>query len=303
MEQKEFIVPPETPNFRLDYFLAQELETVLSRTKIKQLIDGGFVQLNGAAAKAHSRVKSGDQISVRFELKREEPLGAEDIPVEIVHEDEDIIVVNKRAGMVVHPGCGNPKGTLVNALLHHTKFLSVLGDPIRPGIIHRLDKDTSGLIVIAKNDLAHRLIADQFKRHEVDKRYWVVVKGVVQHDEMRSDEPLGRSIMHRKKVTVRSDGGKPSVTHFRVLKRFKNTTLLEARPETGRTHQIRVHLRNLGYPVLGDSVYGVAWPHIERQALHAKELGFIHPKSKKKLLFRSELPDDMALLLTRLEKD
>ena len=302
MEEKEFIVAPETPNFRLDYFLAKELETVFSRTKIKQLIDGGMVQLNGAVAKARSRIKPKDRIFVRFELKMEEPVGAEEIPVEIIHEDDDIIVVNKRAGMVVHPGCGNPKGTLVNALLHHTKSLSVLGDRVRPGIVHRLDKDTSGLIVIAKNDLAHRLLGDQFKRHEVDKRYWVVVKGNVQHDELRSDEPLGRSRANRKKVVVRHHDGKPSITHFRVLKRFKKATLLEARPQTGRTHQIRVHLKNLGYPVLGDSVYGVAWPGVERQALHAKELGFIHPKTKKKMHFKSELPNDMALLLKQLEK-
>ncbi|OGW85745.1 MAG: hypothetical protein A2987_05620 [Omnitrophica bacterium RIFCSPLOWO2_01_FULL_45_10] len=301
MERKEITVPPETPAFRLDYFLAKELKTVFSRTKIKQLIDGGMVELNGAIAKAHSRVKPGDRISVRFELKADEPVGAEEIPIEIVYEDEDIIVVNKRAGMVVHPGCGNPKGTLVNALLHHTKSLSVLSDRVRPGIVHRLDKDTSGLLVIAQNDLAHRLLADQFKYHQVDKRYWVVVKGIVQHDELRSDEPLGRSRANRKKVVIRHHGGKPSVTHFRVLKRFKGATLLEARPQTGRTHQIRVHLRNLGYPVLGDSVYGVASPHINRQALHAKELGFTHPKTKKKLVFKSDLPDDMASLLKYLE--
>jgi 23S rRNA pseudouridine1911/1915/1917 synthase len=303
MEQREFVVPPEAPNYRLDYFLAKELETVFSRTKIKQLIDGGLVELNGALARAPSRVKPGDHILVRFELKREEPLGAEDIPVEIVHEDDDIIVVNKRAGMVVHPGCGNLRGTLVNALLHHTKSLSILGDRVRPGIVHRLDKDTSGLMVIAKNDFAHRILGDDFKHHRVDKRYWVVVKGLVQHDEMKSDEPLGRSTANRKKVVIRLRDGKPSITHFRVLKRFKKTTLLEARPETGRTHQIRVHLKNLGYPVLGDSVYGVAWPHIDRQALHAKELGFVHPKTKKKLHFKSDLPDDMASLLKLLENN
>lgn len=302
MEQREFTVLPETPNYRLDYFLAKELETVFSRTKIKQLIDGGMVQLNGVPAKADLRLKPGDHILIRFELKMEEPVGAEDIPVEIVYEDEDIIVVNKRAGMVVHPGCGNPKGTLVNALLHHTKSLSVLGDRVRPGIVHRLDKDTSGLMVIAKNDPSHKFLGEQFKQHKVDKRYWVVVKGVVQHDEMRSDEPLGRSTSNRKKVIVRVHDGKPSITHFRVLKRFKNSTLLEARPQTGRTHQIRVHLRTLGYPVVGDLVYGVDSPYIKRQALHAKELGFAHPKTKKKLRFKSELPDDMTALLKALEK-
>ena len=303
METKEFVVLPDSPDYRLDFFLAKELETVFSRMKIKQLIEEGKVQLNGVSAKARVRIKPGDRISVCLELKMEEPAGAESIPIEITYEDEDVIVVNKRAGMVVHPGCGNPKGTLVNALLHHTKSLSVLGDPVRPGIVHRLDKDTSGLMVIAKNDLTHRILGEDFKHHRIDKRYWVLVKGVVQHDEMRSDEPLGRSRSNRKKVIVKRHDGKPSITHFRVLKRFKKATLLEARPQTGRTHQIRVHLKNLGYPVLGDSVYGAAWPHADRQALHAKELGFIHPKTKKKLHFKSDLPPDMALLLKQLEKD
>ena len=301
MEEKQLIVPPEIGNVRLDYFLAKELTEFFSRTKIKQLIEEGKITLNDRAVKPHTQVMSGDKISIVYESEVPECTRAESIPVDIVHEDEDIIVVNKPPGMVVHPGCGNPSGTLVNALLHYTKLLSSVGDRVRPGIVHRLDKDTSGLLVIAKNDFAHRLLANQFKHHDIDRRYWVFVKGVVQHDEMRSDEPLGRSVMNRKRVIVKPDDGKPSITNFRVLKRFQNATLVEAKPETGRTHQIRVHLRVLGYPVLGDLVYGVASAFINRQALHAKELGFTHPRTKKKLFFTSNLPPDMELLLKELQ--
>ena len=301
MEEKQLTVPPEIGNVRLDYFLAKELTELFSRTKIKQLIEEGKIKLNDRAVKPHTQIMPGDKISIVYESEAPEFTRAESIPIDIVYEDEDIIVVNKPPGMVVHPGCGNPNGTLVNALLHHTKSLSSVGDRVRPGIVHRLDKDTSGLLAIAKNDLAHRLLANQFKSHDIDRRYWVFVKGVVQHDEMRSNEPLGRSVMNRKKVIVKPDDGKPSITNFHVLKRFQNATLVEARPETGRTHQIRVHLRVLCYPVLGDLVYGVASAFINRQALHAKELGFLHPRTKKKLFFTSNLPPDMELLLQKLQ--
>ena len=301
MTTKEIVVPPEISNVRIDIFLAKELAENLSRTRIKQLIEEGQIRIKGrTSVKPHTLVMAGDEILVDYEAKSGEMERAEHIPLDIVYEDEDVIVVNKPVGMVVHPACGNPSGTLVNALLYHTKSLSAVGNQVRPGIVHRLDKDTSGLLVIAKNDQAHRNLAAQFKRHEIDRRYWVVVKGVVQHDEMRSDEPLGRSVMNRKRVVIKPDDGKPAATLFRVLKRFRNATLLEARPETGRTHQIRVHLRALGYPVLGDLVYGVISPHIGRQALHAKELGFIHPRTKEKLFFSSEIPSDMESLLSEL---
>ena len=301
METKQLIVPLETPNVRLDYFLAQALVETFSRTKLKQLIEEGKVRLNHKPAKPHTRIMPGDQISIDYHEEPQDLNRAESIPIDVVYEDEDLLVVNKPAGMVVHPGCGNLKGTLVNALLYHTQSLSSIGDAVRPGIVHRLDKDTSGLLVIAKNDSAHRLLADQFKFHKIDRRYWAIVKGVVQHDEMRASDPLGRSLMNRKKVVVREDGGKPSITNIRVLKRFSKATLVEARPETGRTHQIRVHLRTLGYPIFGDTVYGVASPLIHRQALHAKELGFIHPKTKEKIFFSSDLPQDMQAALKQLE--
>ncbi|MBI1978305.1 MAG: RluA family pseudouridine synthase [Candidatus Omnitrophica bacterium] len=302
MEKKVYIVPPETASVRLDQYLAKELTELFSRTKIKELIEAGKVTLNERAVKPHTQINPGDQIQLDYEPEPVELTRAEDIPIDVVYEDEDILVVNKPPGMVVHPGAGNPKGTLVNALLHHSKSLSSLGDAIRPGIVHRLDKDTSGIMVIAKNDSAHRFLGEQFKKHHVNRCYWVVVKGVVQHDEMRSEEPLGRSLTNRKKVVIRADIGKHSITNFRVLKRYENATLVEARPETGRTHQIRVHLRALGYPVFGDLVYGVISPFIERQALHAKELGFTHPRTKKKVLFTSDLPQDMKFLLEHLTK-
>lgn len=301
MEKMQLTVPFETEHLRLDFFLAKELAAIFSRTKVKQLIDGGRVLLNGKVIKPHTKILPGDQIELSYDKEPADLLRAESIPIDVVHEDEDIIVVNKPAGMVVHPGCGNLKGTLVNALLHHTNSLSTTGDPVRPGIVHRLDKDTSGILVIAKNDIAHRFLGNLFKRHEVDRTYWVVVGGVVQHEEMRCTEPLGKSAMNRKKVIVKHDDGKHAITNFKVLKRYEKATLLEARPETGRTHQIRVHLKTLGYPVLGDSVYGMATPWVSRQALHAKELGFLHPKSKKKVLFTSDLPPDMKSLLKHLE--
>ncbi len=301
MEKIQLVVPPETQSLRLDFYLAKELAANFSRTKLKQLIDSGAIVLNGKAVKAHTKIVPGDQINMAYEKEPANLLRAESIPIDVVHEDEDIIVVNKPAGMVVHPACGNPNGTLVNALLHHTNALSTAGDSVRPGIVHRLDKDTSGILVIAKNDNAHRFLGNLFKKHQVSRQYWVVVSGIVQHEEMRCTEPLGKSLMNRKKVIVRPDDGKPSITNFKVLKRYSKATLLEARPETGRTHQIRVHLRTLGYPVLGDSVYGVSSPWIGRQALHAKGLGFLHPKTKKPVFFDSEIPADMKSLLKHLE--
>ncbi len=300
MVQKEILIPPNTPEARLDYFLARELAEGFSRTKIKQLIDGGRILLNGKEAKPHTKIAPGDKISISFTPQPDTSTRAENIPLDIVYEDEDLMVVNKPVGMVVHPACGNPSGTLVNALLHHSKALSSVGGMIRPGIVHRLDKDTSGLLVVAKNDNTHRLLGEQFKHHKITRVYWAAVKGVVQHDEMRSKEPLGRSPQNRKKVVVQEEGGRPSATNFKVLKRYEKATLLEARPETGRTHQIRVHLRALGYPVLGDMVYGVSSQWINRQALHAKQLGFTHPRTKEKLVFDSDLPEDMQNLLKHL---
>ncbi len=301
MEEKILVVPPEARGLRIDLFLAKQLAILFSRNQVKALITSGAARLNGKKTKPDVRLSEGDEIVVRYEISSGPHVRAENIPIEVVYEDEDVIVVNKPAGMVVHPACGNPNGTLVNALLHHSKSLSKGGDPARPGIVHRLDKDTSGLMVVCKNDRAHTILSRQFMKHQIERVYWVVVSGVVQHEEMRAKDSLGRSETNRKKVVVKQEGGKPAVTNFRVLKRFSNATLLEAKPETGRTHQIRVHLQALGYPVLGDLMYGVHSDGIDRQALHAKELGFTHPTKLKKTHFDSMLPPDMKLLLKRLE--
>ncbi len=301
MALQTFHINKENVGRRLDAFLAGQLADQFSRTQIKSFIVSGKVTVNGEVQKKPKFMLYENQTVVtNFEPVAIDQVRAEDIPIEVVFEDEDILVVNKPAGMVVHPACGHLSGTLVNALLHHVKTLSKVGGEIRAGIIHRLDKNTSGLLVVAKNDEAHGFLAREFKHHRVRKIYWAVVKGVVQHDEMHSEEPLGRSDGDRRKVVVKPEGGRESRTHFKVLKRFKTATLVEARPETGRTHQIRVHLKHLHYPVLGDQDYGVASPLIHRQALHSKTVSFVHPRSQKKLSFDSDLPKDMKELLKSL---
>ena len=286
---------------RLDLFLARKMPSHFSRTRIKDLIVRGAVRVNDKTVKPHYLVREGDHVRLEAVEKDNRDTREEAIPLTILHEDADIVVVDKPAGMVVHPACGHYEHTLVNALLYHTRGeLSAMGGPVRPGIVHRLDKQTSGVLVVAKNDFAHRFIAKQFKSHKVVKVYEAFVKGVVQHDELKCDEPVGRAFLNRKKVIVKPSGGKQALTYFRVIERFHQATRLEALPATGRTHQIRVHLAHLGHPVLGDAVYGGASPWIERHALHAKVLELIHPHSKEKMRFTSELPEDMKQLLMAL---
>ncbi len=297
----EFVVEPLEAEQRLDVFLAEKMSHQHSRAHLQKMIKNGGVLVDGKNMTPHYPVKAGERIRVEKLDTPVEDLSAEEIPLDIVYEDQDCLVVNKAAGMVVHPAHGNPRHTLVNALLFHVQALGNSEDKIRPGIVHRLDKDTSGLLVVAKNDYAHAKLALQFKEHTIDRVYNAIVRGVVQHDEGVCEEPVGRAFLNRKKVVIRPSGGKDAVTFFRVLKRFPNATWVEIRPKTGRTHQIRVHLAHMGHPVLGDVLYGVPFPPIKRQALHALSLGFEQPRTKKWIHLTSELPEDMQGLLRFLE--
>lgn len=297
----EFVVDGMEAEQRLDVFLAEKMSLQHSRSHLKKMIKNGGVLVNGKEVTPHYLVKEGEKIRVEKLDLPVENIPAEAIPLEIVYEDDDCLVVNKPAGMVVHPAHGNPRHTLVNALLFHVQSLGDAENKVRPGIVHRLDKDTSGLLVVAKNDYAHDKLARQFKDHSIDRVYNAIVRGVVQHDEGVCEEPVGRAFLNRKKVIVRPSGGKDAVTFFRVLKRFPNATFVEIRPQTGRTHQIRVHFAHMGHPVLGDALYGVQFPPIKRQALHALTLGFEQPRTKKWIQLSSELPEDMQGLLRFLE--
>jgi len=288
---------------RLDAYLSRLPEQEISRSQIKKMIDDGSVLVNERRVPPHYQVKEGDIVQMEITVQKMEGLRAEDIPLEIIYEDEDVIVINKAVGMVVHPAHGNPHHTLVNALLYHTEHLSGIGDPVRPGIVHRLDKDTSGVLVVAKNNIAHAHLAKQFRLHTIDRTYFAFVRGIVQHEEGLVEEPVGRAFLSRKKIVIKPSGGKDAATLYRVLKRFRNATWLEIRPRTGRTHQIRVHMAHLGHPILGDSLYGIPSQWISRQALHAHALAFDHPKTKKRMSFQSPLPQDLQVLLGHLESE
>ena len=301
LSTKDFSVDQQDEGLRLDIYLARILSDKYSRSQIKKLIEDEEVKVNGKATSAHYRVKPNDHIELEIHERRADETRAEDIPIKILHEDEDIIVVDKPAGMVVHPAYGNLRHTLVNALLFHAKGLSTLNGKVRPGIVHRLDKDTSGIMVVAKHDQAHAWVAKQFKNQTVERKYRVAVRGIMQHDEGVCEEPIGRAFLNRKKVIVKPSGGKEATTYFTVLERYRNASLLEVRPHTGRTHQIRVHMRCLGHPVLGDGLYGVASPGISRQAVHAYSLGFTHPGSKEKVSYQADLPHDFKELIDYLK--
>ena len=297
MEKYEFQVETAWKG-RLDQFLVERFPKPVSRSRLKSLFDQGKVWMDGRLAKPHQPVKEDSHIVVEW-LPAEVPkIRPEPIPLKIVFEDSSLLVIDKQAGLVVHPAHGHGSGTLVNGLLAHANSLSSLGGPFRPGIVHRLDKDTSGLLVCAKNDEAHRALSLQFEKHTIQRTYLALVRGIVSFDEGRIDEPLGRSRTDRKRIAIRYVDGKKAVTHYRVLKRFKDFTLLELTLETGRTHQIRVHLAHLGHPILGDRTYGLS-AHFPRQALHAARLGFEHPATKKFLSFESELPDDIQSLIQK----
>jgi len=288
--KKELIVNGNK-TMRIDTYLSENTE--YSRTAIQRLIDNDKISVNGKKEKTSYKVKQGDIIEIEEEPAKEIDLKAQDIPLEILYQDNDIIVVNKPKGMVVHPANGNPDGTLVNAIMSICKdSLSGIGGEIRPGIVHRLDKNTSGVIIIAKNDKAHIALSEQLKNHEIKKTYIALVRGVVKENNATINMPIARSKKDRKKMDV-DKNGKEAVTHFKVLKRFQDCTLLEINIETGRTHQIRVHLSHIGYPIIGDEVYSNGknkW-NIEGQCLHAKSLDFKHPITGKKMHIEAELPN------------
>ena len=298
--KKELIVESNETK-RIDAYISENTE--YSRTAVQRLIEEEKITVNGKKEKASYKVQNGDKIEREEEPAKEIELKAQDIPLEILYEDNDIIVVNKPKGMVVHPANGNPDGTLVNAIMSICKdSLSGIGGEIRPGIVHRLDKNTSGAIIIAKNDKAHINLSEQLKNHEIKKTYIALVRGIVKENNATINIPIGRSKKDRKKMDV-DKNGKEAITHFKVLKRYKDCTLLEINIETGRTHQIRVHLSHIGYPIIGDEVYSNGknkW-NIEGQCLHAKLLDFKHPITGKEMHIEAELPEYFQKILEDLD--
>lgn len=299
---KKIIVKDIEKGKRIDAFIAEKVD--ISRVTVQRLIDEENISVNGKKTKPSYKVQENDVIEVEEEKPKEIELKAQEIPLEILYEDDDIIVVNKPKGMVVHPANGNPDGTLVNAIMAICKdSLSGIGGEIRPGIVHRLDKDTSGALIIAKNDKAHINMSEQIKNHEVEKTYIALVKGIVKENEATINMPIGRSTKDRKKMAVNKNG-KNAVTHFKVLERFNNYTLLEVKIETGRTHQIRVHLTEIGYPIVGDGVYSNGkneWG-IQGQCLHAKSLKFKHPITGKDLFIEAPLPEYFDKIISELKE-
>jgi len=313
-EQHEFIAPGEGEGGRLDQFVVRSMEG-MTRATVQRLIDEGRVTVNGRVEKPSLKLRGGERVVVEVPPPVPAVPQAEEIPLVILHEDSDLVVVNKPAGMVVHPGAGTSGGTLVNALLAHCTDLSGIGGEIRPGIVHRIDKDTTGVLVVAKNDRCHEGLARQFREHTIKRIYLALVFGSPKSDTGRIEGAIGRHPTDRKRMSGKARHGKHAVTHWRVLARYPGMTLLRLRLETGRTHQIRVHLAEAGHPLVGDEVYGgggrandLRDPELKklvralgRQALHAKTLGFIHPTSGTYLEFDTELPEDMTRIITYLE--
>ena len=296
----EKIIVDDIENLRIDLFLMKK--TDITRSKIQKLIKNGKILVNGNKIKNSYCVKENDIITIEDNSDETTKVVAEKIDLDIVYEDDDIIVVNKENGMVVHPATGNNSGTLVNALLYHSKNLSKVNGELRPGIVHRIDAFTTGLLVVAKNDFAHEKLAKQLEEKITHRKYIALVWGVIKNDTGTIDAPIGRDLHDRKKLAVTSHNSKDAVTHFRVLARYKDVTLIEVKLETGRTHQIRVHMNYIGYPVVNDPVYGRK-KLIDKtgQCLHAKELGFIHPRTGEYVEFTTDLPEKFINILNQFE--
>jgi 23S rRNA pseudouridine1911/1915/1917 synthase len=298
---KEYIADEELKNLRIDKAISEK-DSNFSRVAIQRMLEEENILVNGKKVKASYKLQVGDKITIEEPEIKESTIEPENIPLDIIYEDNDILVVNKQKGLVVHPGNGNLSGTLVNAIMAYCKdSLSGIGGEIRPGIVHRIDKDTSGLLIIAKNDKAHINVSEQIKNHEVKKTYIALVRGIVKENEATIDMPISRSVKDRTKMAV-DKNGKNAVTHFKVLERFDGYTLLEVNIETGRTHQIRVHMAEIGYPIVGDTVYsnGKNPFGVEGQMLHSFRLEFKHPITGKEMHLEAPLPQYFEDVLNTL---
>ncbi|WP_129689190.1 RluA family pseudouridine synthase [Gottfriedia acidiceleris] len=287
---------------RIDTFIATQNDE-WSRSQVQTWLKEDFVLVNGEKIKRNYKVKQGDEISVSVPDPKPLEVIAENIPLDVYYEDADVIVVNKPRGMVVHPALGHETGTLVNALMYHCKDLSGINGVLRPGIVHRIDKDTSGLLMVAKNDVAHEKLAEQLRQKTSVRKYIAIVHGVIPHEEGTIDAPIGRDKSDRQSMTVTEDNSKEAVTHFRVLERFEEFTLVECQLETGRTHQIRVHMKYIGYPLAGDPKYGPRKTlDIDGQALHAAVLGFNHPRTNEYIEFSAPIPEVLEDIIEQLRR-
>lgn len=315
-----FDVPEGQKKERIDIHLVNKLENA-TRNRVQKIIEAGYVLVNQKVIKSNFKISPLDIIDVTIPISpRPEHIEAENIPLNIIYEDDYFIIVNKPAGMVAHPAYANYSGTLVNALLHHTRSLSGANEPGRPGIVHRIDKDTSGLLVVAKDDVTHAFLAKQFASHTIEREYWAVVWGIFKESKGEINRNLIRSSSDRKKFTICEKGGKTALTYYQVIEEFEFASLVKLNLKTGRTHQLRVHLSSMNHPIFGDPVYGGRamvygsqlpkmksrienlLGNLSRQALHAKTLGFIHPATKQPIRFESPLPDDLELLLSECRK-
>ncbi len=303
MEKTLFKVDEKKEGIRIDKYLSEMLEEK-SRSFIQELIKKEKVVVNNKIPKSNYKVKAFDNIEIELPDPETLKVEAEDIPLNILYEDNDVIVVDKEQGMVVHPAPGNYNGTLVNALLFHCKDLSGINGIIRPGIVHRIDKDTSGILVVAKNDEAHNKLSEQLKNHSMKREYYAVIEGRLKNDSGTINKPIGRNKKDRLKMGIVEDG-KHAVTHYEVLERYNGYTLIKCILETGRTHQIRVHMSSIGFPLVGDPVYGFKRQKfkLDGQMLHAKTLGFIHPKTNEYMEFNSELPEYFRSIIDKLRNE
>lgn len=298
------IVEAENTGTRIDKFLSEEFEE-FSRSYLQGLIQLGNITVNQKPVKANYKLNTNDRLELIIPEVKEQEIAAENIPLDILFEDEDIIVVNKPKGMVVHPAAGHYSGTLVNALMYHCKdHLSGINGELRPGIVHRIDMNTTGVLVVCKNDFAHRKIAEQLSVHSITRKYEAICYNAFREENGTVDAPIGRNSIDRKKMAIDKKNGRRAVTHYHIIKNYKNFAHIECQLETGRTHQIRVHMASIGHPLLGDDVYTSAKSpyRLEGQTLHARVLGFLHPRTNQYIEFEAPLPEYFTKILTDLEK-